>query len=104
MGTQLGPISATPSTTGFLPIGFASAPLGGFNAAAALGTATSATVKLWVRVSSASDWLLAATLTLASGGETAANAPVYPPYLEARWEVTAIAGGTVKLDAIGVGV
>lgn len=96
--------TTTASATGFVPIAFAAAPVGGFNAAAALGTATAATVRLWVRVSANSNWLLADTLTLSSGGTTEANIPVYPSYEEARWEVVSITGGNVKLDAIGVGV
>ena len=95
--------SATASSPGLVPIAFASAPLGGFNAVAALGTATSATVELWVRVGPSSDWLLADTLQLTVGAPDL-NVPVYPPYDEARWNVTAIAGGSIKLDAIGVGL
>lgn len=96
--------TAVVSGIGFTAIAFGAAPVGGFNAAAALGTATSATVRLWVRVGANSNWLLADTLTLTAGGTPEANVPVYPAYEEARWEVTAIVGGNVKLDAIGVGI
>lgn len=95
--------SAVATATGMVPIAFGAAPVGGFNGAASLGTATAATVRLWVRVSTASNWLLADTLTL-SGGTTEANVPVYPAYEEARWEVVSLTGGNVKLDAVGVGI
>lgn len=93
--------NATASATGVVAIGFAAAPVGGMNAVAALNTATSATVELQVRVGS--DWLVADTLSL-SAGTPKLNVPVYPAYEEARWNVTAIVGGSINLDAIGVGV
>lgn len=92
--------STSVSATGVVPIAFAASPLGGFNATAALGTATSATVQLQVRVGA--DWLVADTLTL-GGGVNVLNSPVYPSYEAARWNVTAISGGSINLDAIGVG-
>jgi hypothetical protein len=95
--------STTASATGVVAIAFGASPLGGFNAVAELGTATSATVELYVRVGSASAWLLADTLSLTVGAPSL-NVPVYPPYDEAQWNVTAIAGGNVKLNAIGVGL
>lgn len=85
-------------------IAFAAAPVGGFNAQASLGTATSATVKLWVRTHADASWLLADTMNLSSGGATTLNTPVYPSYSEAQWEITAVTGGTVILTAVGVGV
>lgn len=92
--------TATTSVIGVTAIGFASAPIGGFNASAALGTATSATVELQVRVGAT--WQVADTLVL-NGATPVLNAPVYPPYTAARWNVTAIIGGSIDLDAIGVG-
>ena len=102
MATQL-THTATVTTTGLTTIAFASAPLGGFNAQSSLGTGSSLTVKLWVRTHANAGWLLADTHNLASGGTTTQNTPVYPPYAEARWEVTAIAGGNANLTAVGVG-
>lgn len=95
--------STTAAATGTVTISFSGSPLGGFNGVAALNTATSATVELQVRVSSASDWLVADTLSLTAGAPRL-NVPVYPPYKEARWNVTSITGGSIKLDAIGVGL
>jgi hypothetical protein len=92
--------STTTSTTGPVPIAFAASPLGGFNAAAALGTATAATVELQVRVGAT--WQVADTLVL-GGGTNVLNVPVYPPYEAARWNITSITGGSVLLDALGVG-
>jgi hypothetical protein len=94
--------SATANSESVVAIGFAAEPVGGFNATAALDTATSATVELQVRVGA--EWLVAATLTLSSGGDTKLNQPVYPSYTAARWNVTAISGGSINLDAIGLGV
>lgn len=86
-----------------VPITFAAAPIGGFNAQATLGTASAAVVQLWVRTHADGGWLLADTHNLSSGGATTLNTPVYPPYAEAKFEVTSVTGGTVKLTAIGVG-
>lgn len=95
--------TATTSTIGSVPIAFAASPLGGFNAQATLGTATSATVQLWVRTHADAAYILADTLNLSSADATSLNTPVYPPYEDAKFEVTAISGGSVKLTAIGVG-
>lgn len=92
--------STTAAATGVVAIAFASSPIGGFNAAAALNTATSATVELQVRVGAT--WQVADTLVL-NGATPVLNAPVYPPYTAARWNVTAIIGGSIDLDALGVG-
>lgn len=92
--------STTAAAIGTVAIAFASSPIGGFNATAALDTATSATVELQVRVGAT--WQVADTLAL-NVTTPVLNAPVYPPYTAARWNVTAIAGGSINLDAIGVG-
>lgn len=93
--------STTASTVSTVAIGFASSPIGGFNATAALNTATAATIELQVRVGA--EWLVADTLSLSSSGNTKLNSPIYPPYEAARWNVTSITGGSINLDAIGVG-
>lgn len=82
---------------------FAAAPIGGFNAQASLGTASSATIRLLVRTHASATFVVADTLNLSSAGANTLNTPVYPPYAEAQWDITAIAGGTVILTAIGVG-
>jgi hypothetical protein len=102
MATKLA-FTQSPSATGDYAITFASSPLGGFNAQVSLGTATSATIQLYVRTHSTAQYILADTLNLSSGGATTLNTPVYPPYEDARFTITAIAGGTVNLTAIGVG-
>lgn len=84
-------------------IAFAAAPVGGFNAQASLGTATSCTVKIWVRTHADANYLLGDTLNLSSAGANTLNTPFYPSYEAAKWDITAIAGGTVILTAIGVG-
>jgi hypothetical protein len=96
--------SQSTSSTGAVDIDFAATPVGGFNATAALDTATTATVSLQVRVGA--EWLLADTVSLPdpTTGARARNVAVYPPYTAARWNVTAISGGSVILDAIGLGV
>jgi hypothetical protein len=95
--------SQTVNATGNFNIAFAAEPLGGFSAQASLGTATSATVRLQVRVNG-SNWLTAATFNLSTGGTTTDIAPVWPAYNAARWVVDAVSGGNVVLDALGVGV
>lgn len=103
MATEL-TYSTTASATGAVPCSFASSPVGGCNLAVALGTATAATVEIQARVGD--EWLLADTLELPhpSTGATALNCPIYPGYTAVRWNVTDITGGSVNLDAIGVGV
>lgn len=95
--------TALASGVSSVPITFAASPLGGFNVQATLGTATSATVQLWVRTHADAAYILADTLNLSSAGTSSLNTPVYPPYEDAKFEVTAIAGGNVRLTAIGVG-
>jgi hypothetical protein len=102
MATKLSD-SQSVSATGTSNIAFAAEPLGGFTAQASLGTATSATVKVQVRVNS-TNWVDAAIFSLSSGGTTTDLVNVWPPYNQARWNVTAVAGGTLLLDAVGVGV
>jgi hypothetical protein len=59
-----------------------------------------------VQVRVGDEWLLADTLVLPdpTTGVTVKNCAVYPPYTAARWNITAIAGGSVNLDALGLGV
>jgi hypothetical protein len=96
--------SQSVTATGEYAIAFGAAPLGGFNAQASLGTATSATVKLLVRTHANATYILADTLNLTNvSPQNSLNTPIYPPYEEAKWEVTAIAGGTLILTAVGVG-
>jgi hypothetical protein len=102
MATKLA-FTQSPSTTGDYAVTFASSPIGGFNAQATLGTATSATVQLYVRTHANAAYILADTFNLTSAGATTLNTPVYPPYEDARFTVTSITGGTVILTAIGVG-
>ena len=106
MATPLQAPSSTVSATGAVNIAFpgGASPVGGFNAQAALNTATAAVVQLQVRVSATSPWLVADTLTLSSVGDTSLNVPVYPAYHSARWNVTSITGGSITLDALGIGV
>lgn len=93
--------AASVSITGVVPIAFAASPVGGFNATAELGTATAATVELQVRVGAG--WMVADTLVL-STGTPRLNVPVYPAYEAARWNVVSVTGGSINLDAIGVGI
>jgi len=104
MATKLTPNPITASATGFFSIAWADLPVGGFTAQASLGTATAATVRLWVRAHAGAAWLLADTLTLSAAGDSSLSIPVYPAYAEARWEVVSITGGNVHLAALGVGV
>lgn len=103
MATVLGPIATTANSTGAVACAFAASPVGGCNLTAALGTATSATVNVEARVGD--EWLLAETLELPhpQTGATALNCAIYPSYTAVRWNVTAVTGGAVKLNAIGVG-
>ena len=96
--------STTANSTGAVACSFGAPPVGGSNLAAALGTATSATVQVQVRVGA--EWLLADTLQLPhpTTGVTALNCPIYPAYNAVRWNVTTIAGGSINLDAVGLGV
>ena len=94
----------TASSTGVVSIAFGVAPVGGVNVVAALDTATACDVKLLGRVHASSDWILIDRLVLAAGSDEELNAAVYPPYADMQWDVVSIAGGAVKLSAIGVGV
>lgn len=97
--------STSSSSTGAVAISFAAEPVGGMNVQATLNTATSATIQVQVRIHDTA-WLLADTITLPhpTTGATTVNCAIYPPYNAARWNITAIAGGSVTLDAIGVGL
>lgn len=104
MASKLEDLGKTANATGAVDIEFGAEPLGGFNTTVALGSATSATVRVEVRIGA--EWLHADTIVLPdpTTGDTAKNVTVYPPYVEGRWNVTAIAGGSINLDAIGVGI
>jgi hypothetical protein len=95
--------TTTTTTTGPVSISFGASPLGGMNGTAELVTATSATVRLQFRVNASAGWVSSQSIVLDPGTQPIANIPVYPPYTDARWDVVAIAGGSIRLSAVGIG-
>lgn len=95
--------TTTTVATGPVSIPFGASPLGGGNGTAELVTATSATVRMQFRVNAAAGWVSSQTVVLDPGTQPIANIPFYPPYTEARWDVIAIAGGSIRLSAVGIG-